>query len=147
MNTWRYLPAEPGRRRSGPGWDERAGELASGLLGSWVFLGVVLLVVAVAAAFADLHDRGEGAVAALEVIVPGVALAAVSLVLMATRRADRAAGERALRHLEATQRTQAAGQEILGELHQLNSSLARLAARVELLNVRCWAAGVDRRRS
>lgn len=137
MTTRRYPPGtEPGL--------DRAGDLVSELLGSWTFLCVVLVVVAFAAAFADLHDGG-GAVAAIDVIVPGLAVAAVPLILRATRHADRAAGERALRHLEAARRVQAAGDEILGELDQVNAGLARLAARMEIMSILVRTVDGDRR--
>ncbi|GAA4629643.1 hypothetical protein GCM10023196_051800 [Actinoallomurus vinaceus] len=114
-----------------PGRAERARDLASDLLGSWTFLGAVLVLVTVAATLTDLHVRDTNAVTTLDLIMPGLTLATASLVLMAIRHAVRAADERARSHLAAARRIEAAGGEILGELDQINSGLARLAARIE----------------
>lgn len=142
MKATRHLnpPTATRYSRYVPGEARRAGGLATDLLGSWICLGTVLIVVAVAATLTDL-SHGTGAVAVLDVIMPGLALAAACLILMATRGAERAADERALRHLDAARRIQAADEEILGELDQMNSGLARLSARIETLNIRCRAAG------
>jgi hypothetical protein len=118
----------------------RSSEVASGLLGSWPCLGAVLVFVAVGAVLTDLRDRGAGAIAVLDLIMPGLALAAVCVVLMAIRRVDRAAERRALHQREVVRQIQAIGEEILGDLDQMNSGLAGLAARIETINIRCRAA-------
>jgi hypothetical protein len=113
-----------------------ASRLASHRLGSWPVLGAVLVLIAVAAALVGRAGRG-GDVAVLGLIMPGLALAAVSLVLMAVRRADRAADLWAMRHLAAARRIEASGHEIFSELNHINAGLARLAARIEMVRLRC----------
>ncbi|WP_345365376.1 hypothetical protein [Actinoallomurus liliacearum] len=115
----------------------RARRLAGDLLGSWSFLGVVLVVMAVALALIGSYGRGLSSAAALDVIMPGIALASFSLVLMAVHRADRTADLLAMRHLAAARRIEAAGKEIFSELNQINSGLARLTARVETIRFQC----------
>jgi hypothetical protein len=125
-----------------------AAERTSDLLGFWFFLGAVLVVVAVGAVLTYLHAPGAGAIAIFNLIMIGIVMASAPLVLSAIRRADRAADQRALRHFEAAQRIHGAGEEILAELAQVNSGLAKLAARIETVNIRCRAvdgAGQDER--
>jgi hypothetical protein len=118
--------------------------LTRDLLGSWPFPLAVLALTAAGAALATLHDLRTGTVVVLGLIVSGLTLAAVSVVLMAARRADRIADEQILYELIAERQAQAVNDDILGQIEQINAGLARLAARIETLNIRCRAAGSDR---
>jgi uncharacterized membrane protein len=122
---------------------ERAADSARDLLGSWPCVGAVVILVTIATALVSRHDHYAGAVALLNLVVSGFALVAVSLVLMAVRRIDRTASEQALYDLGSARQAHAVTEEVLGELDQINSGLARLAARVETLNIKCRAAGDD----
>jgi uncharacterized membrane protein len=136
---WRPYPGL--RAETRPDRGERAAEVARDLLGSWASLGAILILMAAGVTLTDLHDRRADAVAVLTLLVAGLTLAFVSLVLMATRRLDRVARERAFRDRESARRSQAVSEEILLQTEQLNAGLARLTARVETLNIRCRAAG------
>ena len=119
---------------------ERAAAVARDLLGSWSCLGAMLILVVAGAATAGLHDQRAGAFATLILFVSVLTLAAVSLVLMATRRLDRITDERACHDRDSARRSQAVSEEILGQIEEINSGLARLTARVEILHIRCRAA-------
>jgi uncharacterized membrane protein len=120
---------------------ERAAAVARDLLGSWSCLGAMLILVIAGAAMAGRHDQRADPFATLILLVSGLTLAAVSLVLMATRRLDRINDERACHDRGSARRSQAVSEEILGQIEQINSGLARLTARVEVLHIRCRAAG------
>ncbi|GAB2808909.1 hypothetical protein GCM10027176_12100 [Actinoallomurus bryophytorum] len=113
------------------------------LLGSWASLAAILVLMAAGVTLTDLHDRHADAVVVLTLLVSGITLAFVSLVLMATRRLDRLARDRAFHERESARRFLAVNEEILEQTEQLNAGLARLSARVEILNIRCRAAGDD----
>jgi hypothetical protein len=139
-------PALPHRSRHDR--TRRARRLVGDLLGSWFFLGIVLIVAALAATLIGAYDHGMSAAAALDLIMPSIALSALSLVLMAIHRADRAADLWAMRHLAAARRIEAAGDEIFNELNQINSGLARLTARVETIRLQCRVpAGAEQDKS
>jgi uncharacterized membrane protein len=122
---------------------ERAADLARDMLGSWPYVGMVVVLVTITAMLVERHDQHAGAVATLDLAVSGFALVTMSLVLMATRRIDRTASEQALYELRLACRADSLTAEILGDLDQINSGLARVAARIETLNIRCRAAGDD----
>jgi hypothetical protein len=120
---------------------ERASALARDTLGSWSFLGGVLTLVVAGATLADLHDLRSGAVLVLNLIASGLTLAGLSVILMATRRLDHLAGRQGRHHGAADRRSQAVDEEILTRLERLNAELAHLAARADLIDLRCRAAG------
>lgn len=118
---------------------ERAADLARDMLGSWPYVGAVAILVTIAAVMVDRHHRHAGVIAILDLVVSGFALVTVSLVLMATRRIDRTTSEQALYDLGSARHIETVIEEILGDLDQTNAGLARLAARIETLNIRCRA--------
>jgi hypothetical protein len=120
---------------------ERASALARDTLGSWSFLGGVLTLVVAGATLADLHDLRSGAVLVLNLIASGLTLAGLSVILMATRHLDHLAGRQGRHHGAADRRSQAVDEEILIRLERLNAELAHLAARADLIDRRCRAAG------
>jgi hypothetical protein len=122
---------------------ERAAAYARDLLGSWSCLAAILILVIAGAATASRHDHRTSGVAAVILLVSGLTLAAVLLVLMATRRLDRVADEQARHDRGSARRAQAVSEEILDQIEQINSGLARLTARVEILHLRRGAAGDD----
>jgi uncharacterized membrane protein len=137
--------AAPAGSRARTGWEahpgvrsgtrltrgERAADLARDMLGSWPYVGVVVVLTITAMA----TERR------LAPVMAGLALVAVSLVLMATRRIDRAASEQALYALGMARRAEAVTEEILNEVDQVSIGLVRVAARIEALNVKCRTAG------
>lgn len=121
---------------------ERAADLGRDMLGSWPYVGVVVvLFTIITTMLVQRHGHHAGAV--LAVVVAGFALVSVSLILMATRRIDRSASEQASYALGMARRAEALTEEILNELDQVNAGLVRVAARIEVLNIRCRAAGGD----
>jgi hypothetical protein len=122
----------------------RATTLTRDLLGSWPFLVAVLILTAAGAALTALRDLGAGTVVVLVLVVSGLTLAAVSLLLMAARRTERIVDEQTLYDLAAERQAQAVSDDILGQIEQINAGLARLAARIEVLNIRCRGGGYDR---
>jgi uncharacterized membrane protein len=138
-DDWRPYPGLRGETR--PDRGERAAEVVRDLLGSWAALGAILVLMAAGVTLTDLHDRRADALVVLTLLVSGITLAFVSLVLMATRRLDRLARDRAFHDRESARRSLAVSEEILLQTEQLNAGLARLTARIETLNIRCRAAG------
>jgi hypothetical protein len=126
-----------GHRQCGHGPSLRIRDLASDLLGSSPVLATVLVLAAVAATVIGLCGPGASAVVVLDLVMLGLALAAVFLVLMAIHRADHTADLWATRHLAAARWLESAGDEILDELDEINSGLARLAARIETTGPPC----------
>jgi hypothetical protein len=136
-------PCTGPRAGARPDRGERAAAYARDLLGSWSCLAAILILVIAGAAMTNSRDHRASGVATVILLVSGLTLAAVSLVLMAARRLDRLADEQARRHRGSARRSQAVSEEILGQIEQINSGLARLTARVEVLHIRCRAAGDD----
>ncbi|MFB4318782.1 hypothetical protein [Actinomadura sp. 21ATH] len=110
---------------------ERAADLARDALGSWVGVGATIVLVAAAAVSAAQRDQRAGPVTVVALVLSGLALAEPQLVLMAVRRHDHAAGERALFLLDRAHRAEAMAVEVTRELDRLHGEIARLAARVE----------------
>ena len=119
---------------------EDPGGLARDALGSWPYIGGVVIFMTIVASLADRHDHHAGT-ALLDLVVSGFTLLTVSLVLMATRRIERTASERRLYALASAGRVEAVIEEVLRELDQVNSGLAGLTARIETLNIRCRGPG------
>jgi uncharacterized membrane protein len=124
LRSRRAWERHPGVRPAG--WRDRAADRVGAWAGSWVFV-----AVAAGALLAGLWlagRRGAGALAVLAAVVSGLVLLELSVVLMAVRRADRNAGELALDHLAATERTTAEIRELADRLERLTVELARLTA-------------------
>jgi hypothetical protein len=110
--------------------DERATEVLCRVVGSWT---VLVTTAGAAVAVAVLaHQRHAGLPAVLAVGLPVLVLAEVSLLLLATRRAERIATELALYHLEQHRRAAAVTEDIREELDRLHADIARIAAHTEV---------------
>jgi hypothetical protein len=110
---WDRHPGVRTGRRLSPG--ERAADVIGRVAGSWAWL-LGSVVVALAG--------GPARVAA-------VPLAAMAVVLMAVRRADRIAAEVALYHLDQARRATAIAEDLRGEMQRLHADVARIAASAE----------------
>jgi hypothetical protein len=131
--AWEPCPGP--RAGAGPDRGERASAYALDLLGSWPGLAAILILVIAGVAMAHSRDPRASGVATVILLVSGLTLASMSLVLMTARRLDRIAGEQACRHRGSARRSQAVSEEILAQIEQINSGLARLTARIEVLQI------------
>ena len=111
---------------------ERAAGWIGGRIGSWTFVVLLAVLLAVGMVVAVRQDEVDGAVAVLGVVVSGLILLDLSILLMAIRRADRMAAELAVHHLEATGRTAAEMAELGGDMERLAVEVARLNARIRV---------------
>jgi len=139
--------AGPGLRRfSGrPGWDQHPGvrtgrrlrpgehvvDVFCRVAGSWTYLIMVGIAVLAGVAVALSHDSRAGGLTRLDVGLSALVLAAVSLVLMAARRAERIATELALYNLDQARRATAIAEDLREEMARLHTDVARIAAYAE----------------
>jgi uncharacterized membrane protein len=99
---------------------ERAADRLWRAAGTWSYLAVLVVAVSLAVR-RDLLGLG----------LSGLALAEVSLVLMAERRIERNLAEAALYDLDQGRRATAVAEDLRAEVQRLHVDLARIAAKVD----------------
>jgi uncharacterized membrane protein len=98
-------------------------------IGSWTFVVGIAVLLAVGILVAVRRDEVDGATVLLGVVVSGLVLLDLSILQMTIRRADRAAEELAMHHLEVARGAAAETEELRGQLERLAVEVARLNAR------------------
>jgi hypothetical protein len=106
---------------------DRAADLARDLLGTWT---VAMAGVCLAVAGIVLTVRHH--LPAVTVELAGLAVLALSVLLMTARRRDQITAEVALYELESDRRAAVAIEELRDEVERLRGDLARLTARLQI---------------
>jgi hypothetical protein len=111
---------------------EHAADVFFRVAGSWTYLIVVVAGMVAGAAAVLPGDRHAGGLTDLAVGLSALAVAELSLVLMAGRRAERIATELALYNLDQARRATAIAQDLREEMQRLQADIARIAARTDI---------------
>jgi hypothetical protein len=106
---------------------DRAADLAADLLGTWTAAAAGTCLAVVGIVFTVRRDDA----AAVTVVLSGLAVVALSILLMTARRRDQINAEVALYDLESDRRVAVAIEELRDEVERLRGDLARLTARLQ----------------